>query len=152
MLRAVTRGPAIGAGPRGRRIPAPGGGETTFSYGAGVKRLLIGLAAAAALAGCGGGGESSEDRTRADALTSFLEDSGLDKHFSVEDVQVDGGNVTIETSIEPKVANEADLIAPCQALVGIEPWIESVTVEANDGESHVFWDRERSGCDTRGLG
>jgi hypothetical protein len=116
-----------------------------------MKRVLVGLVAVAALAGCGGDGESSEDRTRADGLTAFLEDSGLDKQFSVEDVQVDGGNVTIATSIEPKVDNEADLIAPCQALVGIEPWITSVTVEANDGESHVFWDRERSGCDTRGL-
>ena len=122
-----------------------------FSYGAGVRRVLIGLVAAAALAGCGGDGESSEDRTRADALSGFLEDSGLDKQFSVKDVRVSGGSVTIETSIEPKVANEADLIAPCQALVGIEPWIDSVTVEANDGESHVFWDRESSGCDTRGL-
>jgi hypothetical protein len=119
-----------------------------------VKRGIIGLVAAAALAGCGGDGDSggsSRDGTRAEGLTRFLHDSGLDEHLSVKDVRVDGGDVTVATGIEPKVANEDDLIAPCQTLVGIEPWIESVTVEASDGESHVYWDRERSGCDTRGL-
>ena len=131
-----------------------GGGETAFSYVPGVRWTLIALVAGALLGGCGDGGGSgapSRDQARAEQLTRFLSESGLDEQLSVTAVRVDGGAVTVETGLAPTRSNEADLIAPCMTLVGLEPWIDSVAVEADDGARHVHWDKDKSGCDTQGL-
>jgi hypothetical protein len=116
-----------------------------------MRLSLIALAALAALAGCGDDDVSSRDRARADRLMSYFTDTGQASQWSIESVDVRGGDVTIETKLAPKSANVDSFEAPCTTLVGTYAWVESIEVEGADGEPHVSWTKDSAGCESEGL-
>lgn len=86
----------------------------------------------------------ARDAKRGDELLSLYIARGTRDRWSVMDVSVLGGTVTVHTDLPP--TNAAAFLGACGQLVAAGPWIETVRVVGTDGGAHGTWSRGDAEC------
>lgn len=129
-----------------------------------VGGLLV--AAAIAIGGCTSSSDETAspaekaaatkvDTQRANELKRYYDllaaDDPVYGSYSVEQVTVDGGDVTVDTSLFPDEEGRPFFTGACTQLMSLEPWIESIRVRGQDDAVHARWAEGDNACSITGL-
>lgn len=130
-----------------------------------MRRLGLVLLLSAGLVGCevesGENGskpsaeEQRQNESRAKSLMRRYEQLATDDpqygDYRVQSVGVDGGEVTVKTSLYPDDEGRPFFTGACTQLIGWEPWIERIVVEGQDEVGHAQWSKGEPVCSITGL-
>ena len=86
----------------------------------------------------------ARDAKRGDELLASYIANGTRDQWSVMDVTVLGGTVTVHTDLPPGSAGA--FTGACGQLAGAQPWIETIRVVGTDGAAHGTWARGDAAC------
>lgn len=94
--------------------------------------------------------DAQDDRREAALLAYFTGIGGKDR-WSITEIDVDGGRVSVDTELFPKASSKPGFMGACTSLIDYEPWIERIEVEGQDDLTHAAWSKGDVACQTQGL-
>lgn len=71
--------------------------------------------------------------------------------WAITGVSVHGGDVTVHTDLYPKASNKPYFTGACTTLMDWASWVQTVTVEGQDGVGHASWVKGDAFCQTQSL-